>query len=82
MGRRVTACSMCWGLNVGEGPKLVTLPEQDKLKAANEELKRLAPIMIEAAPYYAKIRRATYLALIAEGFTEAEALVLCQKTSL
>lgn len=67
---------------MSEGPKLLEFPDQDKHKAMIEEMRRLAPTLIESAGYYAKIRRANYLALIAEGFIKEEALILCQKTSL
>lgn len=38
----------------------------------------MAPILIEMQAVEAKIKRAKYLALVGEGFTEAQALELCK----
>lgn len=57
--------------------RVVELPAQDKLRASLEEARRNLTIAIEAAEFVAKVRRANYLALLREGFTEAQALDLC-----
>lgn len=63
-----------------QGPKVVQLPEQkDSSKAAREYLKRNMDDMLEAQRVLAKIRRALFLALVEEGFTEEQALTLCVK---
>lgn len=54
----------------------------DKAQGAIEQLKRAVPAYIELATINAKIRRAHYTAYLAEGFTEDQALILCQKTDL
>lgn len=60
-----------------ETPKIVPLGKPDEFKAALENLKRQMPMLIEHAQLVAKIRRASYQALIEAGFTEAQALDLC-----
>jgi hypothetical protein len=62
-------------------PKLVPLEPKDEMKAAGDALRRMAPELIENAKTIARIRRASYLAHIAEGFTEAQALELCKSLS-
>ncbi len=52
---------------------------RDNLKGALEALKRNADTMIEYACVMATIRRRSYLAHVAEGFTEVQALELCKQ---
>lgn len=59
------------------GPQVVDLAPPDKTRAALEELRRNLTTVFEGAELLAKVRRANYLALIREGFTEAQALDLC-----
>jgi len=54
----------------------------DELQAALEAIKRALPIYIELASINASVRREHYLAYIEHGFTEQQALVLCQKMEL
>lgn len=58
-------------------PKLVTLEPHNAIKAAGEALARSLPEMISAIETVAKYRRASYLAHLAAGFTDAQALELC-----
>lgn len=48
----------------------------DKQRAALEELKRSIPMHIEFLGIHAQFIRAKYVALVAQGFTEAQALEL------
>lgn len=50
----------------------------DKQRAALEELKRNLTIHIEFLAIHAEMVRAKYQALVAQGFTEAQALELCK----
>ncbi len=52
--------------------------EPDEFAAAMAGLLRNADRMIEYQQYNAKQMRAKYDALLAEGFSEPQALVLCQ----
>ncbi len=52
---------------------------KDSMKGALEALKRNSETMIEYACLVATIRRKSFLAHIAEGFTEAQALELCKQ---
>jgi hypothetical protein len=61
-----------------DGPKIVTLAERNQLRGEVEGLWRKIPELIEHAQIVAKVRRASFLALIAEGFTESQALELCK----
>ena len=61
---------------------IVNLPQRDEMLAAVEELRRAAPALMQAAPIIAKIRRAHFVALVAEGFTADQALDLCRDTEL
>lgn len=54
--------------------------EQDKLAAAIEGLKRNTAYLIEYHVVLSKIRRASYEAYIASGFTADQALELCTKS--
>lgn len=50
----------------------------DKQRASLEELKRNLPTHIEFLAIHAQMIRAKYQALLAQGFTEAQALELCK----
>lgn len=50
--------------------------EKDQLIAAIEHMKRSMPTMIEYHKLDAKVRREHFLALVAEGFNEQQALEL------
>lgn len=66
--------------NDNGGPKLVELPAQKNEAAAmGDAVRRQLAAIVENATTLAKIRRANYLAYIAEGFTAQEALELCCK---
>lgn len=65
---------------MADGPVLVPLPAQkNEVAAAGDHIRRHLDELIENQRVIAKIRRAAYLAYIAEGFTEAQALELCYK---
>lgn len=51
----------------------------DQLKATVELMKRCLETWTEYGQQLARIRRAHYDAYIAEGFTQEQALILCQK---
>jgi hypothetical protein len=53
--------------------------QTDELRAYVEHLKRELTAMADMAQDIAKARRALYDAYVAEGFTEAQALIMCQK---
>lgn len=59
------------------GPTVVKLGKPDPTKALTEALERELPELLRRAVMLAKVRRASYLALIEEGFTEEQALRLC-----
>jgi hypothetical protein len=64
----------------GGGPTVVSMPQQkNEMAAAGENLRRNLDVLIENGRTMAKIRRASYLAYVAEGFTEEQALILCCK---
>lgn len=50
--------------------------ERDEMQAGIEHLKRMLPQVNEHTVLIAKVKRAAYLAFVAEGFTESEALEL------
>lgn len=62
-----------------DGPKVVDLPVKNELAAARENLNRNIEGLIETQYLFARLRRASYLALIKSGFTEVQALELCVK---
>lgn len=62
----------------GAGPHLVDLKPRNEFQGAVDSLSRNLPVMLEHVELQAKIRRASYLALLKEGFTEAQALELCR----
>lgn len=43
------------------------------------ELQELLPMRIDLERHGAKVTRAKFVALVAEGFTEAQAIELCKK---
>jgi hypothetical protein len=56
--------------------------KHDELQGAVEAMKRALPAYLELASLNAQVRRSHYDAYIAEGFTETQALILCQKVTL
>lgn len=52
--------------------------ETDKLRASVEEMRRTLPLLIEYHQLDAKLRRARFDALVAEGFNAMQALELCK----
>lgn len=56
--------------------KVLNIGDKDEMIASLEKLKRNLPNIIEAMQLSAKIRRSAYLAFVAEGFTEEQALEL------
>ena len=63
-------------------PTIVDMPAKDDMRAAVDGLRRMIPALLENAKLIAQIRRANYDALIAEGFTPDQAIILCQKSTL
>ena len=63
----------------GTGPKLVPMIPKNDIAAAREKLGRDLDELIQAQETIARLRRASFLALVAAGFTEAQALELCCK---
>lgn len=53
--------------------------QADEVLAVSEQIKRELDAMTGMARNVAKARRALYDAYVEEGFTEAQALILCQK---
>ena len=53
--------------------------QTDELRAYAEQIKRELTALTDMAGEIAKARRALYDAYVAEGFTEAQALIMCQK---
>lgn len=56
--------------------------DKNEMRAALEQMKRSLPIYREHAVTLAKIRKASFDAHIAEGFTPAQALELCKSMML
>ena len=68
---------------MSDGPNVVGLPTKpNEMRAAVESIKRDADAFVEMGQVMARIRRAHFLAYIAEGFTPGEALELCKKVTL
>lgn len=53
--------------------------QTDELRAYAEQIKRELGALSDMAGEIAKTRRALYDAYVAEGFTETQALIMCQK---
>lgn len=63
-------------------PELTVVPlvqKPNEIAAAGDRLRRDLDALVANQPAIARVRRAAYLALVAEGFTEAQALELCSK---
>lgn len=59
---------------------VVTLAQKpSEIAVAGDKLRRSLDDLVANQPAVAKVRRAAFLALVAEGFTEAQALELCVK---
>lgn len=58
---------------------LVDLPERNEVRAVGDRARRELEAIIENVRVIAKIRRAVFLAYVAEGFTVEQALQLCTK---
>lgn len=62
---------------------IYTIPTKpDDVQAAIESMKRALPVYLELASINARIRSAHYKAYLAEGFSEEQALILCQSITL
>jgi hypothetical protein len=61
---------------MADDPKIVELPQADKLQGALEQLKRSMPQLIEYHVLTAEIKRAYFMALRTKGFTPEQALEL------
>lgn len=59
-------------------PKVVPLGTKDDMAALVENLRRNLPQLLEHAALIAQFRRAYFLALVKEGFTNEQALELCK----
>lgn len=56
--------------------------KKDEMAAAIEMLKRQLPLILEHTRLIAEIRKASYDAHLAQGFTEPQALELCKSREL
>ncbi|MFS2047538.1 hypothetical protein ACEN9J_03015 [Variovorax sp. Varisp41] len=58
------------------------MKEQDRINLAQgvKTIRENLPAMLEMAQLNAQVTRAKYLALVKEGFTEAQALDLCWRS--
>lgn len=62
---------------------VVPMPTKpDEVQAAIESMRRALPVYLELAAINAKVRSAHYKAYLAEGFSEEQALILCQRITL
>ena len=65
---------------MNDKPTVIDMPgKPDQFAAAVEHAKRQLAATIELQQHLAKVRRAAFLAYVAEGFNEAQALELCSK---
>lgn len=58
--------------------RVVQLPDKNELKASNEIIQRAMPDIAEHVKIMAKIRYAAFIAHIEAGFSEDQALLLCE----
>jgi len=62
-----------------DGPRVVDIGVKDMGQAELDKLKRALPRMQEVTEIVAELRRHSYEAHIKQGFTDEQALELCQK---
>jgi len=55
-----------------------TISKPEQMKKLLSESREMLPLMVELAYIEAKQKRAMYLAYVAEGFTEQQAIDLCR----
>lgn len=68
---------------MNDGPKIVDLPTKpNEFRAAVDQMRRDEDAYLEMAGFYARVRRAYFLAYKEAGFTDAEALELAKKAPL
>lgn len=68
------------GENMNDKPTIVpTIKTNDEVLSSLEKLRRSEASCIETARIVARIRRASYLAYLEQGFSEQQALELCSK---
>lgn len=59
-------------------PNVVHMKAKDEVQASLEMMRRELPKLIEHAALVAQVKRAYFIALVKEGFTEVQALELCK----
>lgn len=59
--------------------KPVALPERNEMRAAVEEMRRNIQEIIDYSKLMAKVRKAHFDSLMEAGFTEDQAIKLCEK---
>lgn len=59
-------------------PRIVKMPDKNELKASNELLQRAMPDLAEHVKLKAKLRYASFIAHTEAGFSEDQALFLCE----
>lgn len=62
--------------------KLLNTNNKNEMRAELEKMKRDLPEFIEYTSVLAKIRKASFDALVEQGFTEPQALELCKSMEL
>lgn len=68
---------------MSENKDLVRVPTaQDKLRGEVEAIKRLLPVLSEAAPEIAQMRKRMFDEYLKVGFTPDQALQLCKTLTL